>query len=618
MGSLPAPAFPKIILVYRRFRAPVAPNPGGTGQGSSLSVATGGGMKNREIARVFEDIADILEIKDGNPFKIRAYRKAALNLQALTRDLAELSHKELLEIPGVGTDLASKIEEFFRTGTVSSYEELKREVPPGLFALLAVPGLGPKTAKTIYDSAGVTSLDELELAAAEHRLAGVRGIQQKTEENILKGIAAVKRGRERRPLGRMLPAALDLVESLKKRAALERIEIAGSIRRRRESVKDIDLVATSPDPAGVMAAFVALPQVEAVIMHGLTRTSVTLREGVQVDLRVVEPSSFGAALAYLTGSKPHNVRLREMALKRGLKINEYGIFRDGDDQRLGGAEEEDLYRLVGLPFIPPELREDRGEVEAAAAGRLPRLVELSDLRGDLHVHSKWSDGAHNLAEIAAAARGRGLSYLALTDHSKGLGVARGLSVERLMEQGEEIAAFNREQKGFRVLRGTEMDIGLDGSLDFPDQVLKKLDTVVAALHSGFNQSREQLTARLVSAMRNPFVSVIAHPTGRLIGEREAYELDMELLLRVAGETGTALEINCYPLRLDLNDVQVRRAKELGVTLVINSDLHVISQFDTLHYGISVAQRGWLEQGDVLNTLELPELLKRLKAKRGRG
>jgi DNA polymerase (family X) len=572
-------------------------------------------MKNREIARMFDHIADILEIREANPFKIRAYRKASLNLLGLARDLAELSHKELLEIPGVGEDLAAKIEEYLHTGIMSSYEQLKGEIPAGVFTLLAVPGLGPKTAKSIYDQTGVTSLDELERVAAEHRLAGIRGIQQKTEENILKGIAAVKRGRERQPLGRMLPAALDLVEALKKRVQMERVEIAGSIRRRRESVKDIDLVATSADPVGVMEAFIGLPQVEAVTMHGLTRSSVTIREGVQVDLRVVEPESFGAALAYLTGSKAHNVRLREMAQKRGLKINEYGIFREEDDERLGGALEEDVYRLVGLPFVPPELREDRGEIEAAAADKLPRLVTLTDLRGDLHVHSRWSDGAHQLPELAAAARARGLSYLALTDHSKGLGVARGLSVERLMEQGEEIAAFNREQKDFRVLRGTEMDIGLDGSLDFPDEVLKKLDIVVAAIHSGFNQSKEQLTARLVAAMRNPWVSVIAHPTGRLIGEREAYDIDMETLLRVAGETGTALEINSYPLRLDLNDVQVRRAKELGVTLVISSDLHVINQFDTLHYGISVAQRGWLEKGDLLNTLELPELLKRLKVKR---
>jgi len=572
-------------------------------------------MKNREIARIFSEIADILEIKEDNVFKIRAYRKAALNLEGLTRDLAELSHKEFLEIPGVGQDLAAKVEEYLATGAVAAHDRLKGEIPAGVFALLAIPDLGPKTAKSIYDAIGVASLEELEQAALEHRLVGIRGIQQKTEENILKGIAAVKRGRERQPLGRMLPAALELVTALKKRAPLDRIEIAGSIRRRRDTIKDIDLVATSPDPSSVMEAFVKLPQVQQVSMKGPTRASIVINEGVQVDLRVVEPESFGAALAYLTGSKPHNVRLREMAVKKGLKINEYGVFREKDSRRLGGEEEEDVYRLLGLPFIPPELREDTGEIEAALAGKLPRLVTLADLRGDLHVHTKWSDGAHTIAEIAQAARQCGLSYLAVTDHSQGLGVARGLSVERLREQAEEIRALNRELKEFRILHGTEMDILGDGSLDFPDSVLEKLDLVVASVHSGFGLSRDKMTERIAAAMRNPYVTLIAHPTGRLLGEREGYEVDMEALLQVARETGTALEINSYPLRLDLTDRYVRRAKELGVAVAIDSDSHVKSQFATLSYGISVAQRGWLEKGDVLNTLEAPELLQRIRAKR---
>lgn len=571
-------------------------------------------MKNREIARIFSDIADILEIKEDNVFKIRAYRKAALNLEGVTRDLAELSHKELLEIPGVGADLAAKIEEYLQTGAISMYEKLKGEIPAGVFTLLAVPDLGPKTAKSIYDSLQITTLDDLERAAAEHRLIGIRGIKQKTEENILKGIAAVKRGRERKPLGRMLPAALDLVSALKQLAPVERIEVAGSIRRRRDSIKDIDIVATSPDPSGLMDAFVSLPQVYDVGMKGPTRASVTIREGVGVDLRVVEPESFGAALAYLTGSKEHNVRLREMAVKRGLKINEYGIF-GADNQRVGGENEEDIYRLLDLPFVVPELREDRGEIEAALAGKLPQLVTLADLRGDLHVHSKWSDGAHHLADLAEAAQKRGLSYFAITDHSQGLGIARGLTVERLLEQSEEVKAFNAEHKEFRVLHGTEMDIQLDGSLDFPDEILKKLDIVVAAIHSGFGLPRDKMTARIVAAMRNPWVSIIAHPTGRLIGEREAYEVDMEEVLRVAKETGTAMEINSYPMRLDLSDNYVRRAKELGVAVAISSDTHYSNQFDTLSYGISVAQRGWLEKGDVLNTLKVPELLKRLALKR---
>lgn len=572
-------------------------------------------MKNQEIARIFAAMADILEIKGDNPFKIRAYRRAALNLEGLARSVEELTPEELREIPGIGEELAAKIGEYLRTGAIHAFEKLKGEVPAGLLTLLAVPGLGPRTARLLYDKVGVSSLEELEKLASEHRLAGIPGIQQKTEENILKGIAAVRRGKERQPLGRILPVALEIVELLRKLAPLERIEIAGSIRRWKETVKDIDIVATSADPARVMETFVRLPQVEEVVMHGPTRSSVVIREGVQVDLRVVAGESFGAALAYLTGSKGHNVRLRDMAVRMGLKINEYGIFREGDDERLGGAGEEDVYRLLELPWIPPELREDLGEVEAALTGKLPRLVTREDIRGDLHVHSRWSDGAHSFDELVAAARERGLSYIALTDHSRGLGVAHGLTIERLMEQKKEIAALNGKLKGFTVLHGTEMDIKNDGTLDFPDEVLRELDIVIASIHSGFRQSREQITARIVAAMRNPYVSIIAHPTGRLLGEREAYEVEMEAVLKEAQRTGTALEINAYPLRLDLSDTHVRRARELGVPLAINTDTHVISQFDTLPYGIAIARRGWLEKKDVLNTLELKQLVKRLQRKR---
>ena len=574
-------------------------------------------MKNREIARIFSEIADIMEIQEGNVFKIRAYRRAALNLEGFSRDLALLSHKELLEIPGVGADLASRIEEYLLTGSMALYEQLKQEIPAGVFALLAIPDLGPKTAKAIYDALRITGIEELEQAALEHRLLGIKGIKQKTEENILRGIAAVKRGRERQPLGRMLPAAQELVDALKERAPLERVEIAGSIRRRRDTIKDIDIVATSPDPAAVMETFVKLPQVLDVIMRGPTRASVTIREGVGVDLRVVEPASYGAALAYLTGSQPHNVRLREMAQKRGMKINEYGIFREDDNQRLGGGNEEDIYRLLDLAFVPPVLREDQGEIEAALVGKLPQLVTQGDIRGDLHIHSRWSDGAHSIPDLVEAARQRGLSYIAVTDHSQGLGVARGLTVERLLEQGAEIRELNRQLTGFRVLHGTEMDILGDGRLDFPDDVLKELDVVVASIHSGFNNTKEVMTARIVAAMRNPYVSIIGHPTGRILGEREGYQLDMEEVLQVAKETGTALEINAYPMRLDLEDKHVRRAKELGVMIAINTDTHAKLQFDFLSYGISVAQRGWLERGDVLNTLEPDELLKRLHRKRKR-
>ena len=570
-------------------------------------------MKTHDIARIFSEIADIQEFRGYDIFKIRAYRRAALNLEGMSKEVDALSHKELLEIPGIGKDFAAKIEEYLATGKIEVHEKLKEEVPLGMRELLVIPGLGPKTARLLYDKLGVKGIDDLERLAAEHRLAGaIQKVRQKTEENILRGIAMVKRGRERFPLGRVLPLARGLVEDLRKRGNVERMEVAGSIRRSKETVKDIDIVATSPDPTALMAAFTALPQVIQVLVKGTTKSSVIVKEGIQVALRVVERESYGAALAYLTGSKNHNVRLRDMAVRQGLKINEYGIFRDEDDRRLGGSEEEDVYRILGLPYIPPELREDSGEIEAALSDSLPRLLTTEEIQGDLHVHSRWSDGMHSIEKLAAAARKRGLSYMALTDHSHSLAVTRGLTVERLMEQREELAAFNGHCRDFTVLHGTEMDILPDGTLDFPNEVLKELDFVIASIHSAFKQSREQLTARVVAAMRNPWVTMIAHPTGRLLGEREAYDIDMDEVLRVAQETGTALEINAYPLRLDMSDRYARRAKELGIPVAINTDAHVISNFDFLPYGVAIARRGWLEKKDVLNALDLPELLGRRK------
>lgn len=569
-------------------------------------------MKNLEIAKIFNDIADLLEIKGENPFRIRAYRRAAQNIEGLAKDVAETPKDELRKIPGIGQDLADKIEEYVKTGKLQSYEDLKKEVPEGLSTLLSVPSLGPKTAKLLFEKLNVKDVETLERLAREHKLIGLPGIKEKTEENILKGIEMLKRGMERQPLGKVLPIANDILEHLRKKASVKKLSVAGSIRRWKETIKDIDILVTSENPKEVMKAFVHLPHVKEILMQGPTKSSVIIHEGLQVDLRVVEEESFGAALAYFTGSKAHNIRLREMAVKSGLKINEYGIFREKDDKKLGGKEEEDVYRILGLPYIPPEMREDTGEIEAALSGRLPKLVEIGDIKGDLHVHSKWSDGSHDFEELVTEARKRGYQYIAITDHSKGLGIARGLTAERLMEEKKQIDALNKKLKGFSLLTGIEVDIRSDGKLDLPDDVLKKMDIVVASIHSGFKQSREQLTKRLVSAMKKPFVSIIAHPTGRLIGERDSYDIDINEVLKIAKETGTIIEINAYPLRLDLNDVYARMAKEMGIPLVISTDAHLLSHFEYMNYGVSIARRGWLEKEDILNTLSYNALIKVLK------
>jgi len=560
-------------------------------------------MKNQEIAKIFNEIAGLLEIKNDNPFRIRAYRRAALNVEGLTRNVEDLSEDELLEVPGVGKDLAAKIAEYIKTGNIAAHEELKKEIPQIVLDLESVPGLGPKTAILLHEKLHIKSIDELAKLAEEHKLAGLRGIKGKTEENILKGIGMLRRGQERSPLGKVLPIAQDLVDQLRLKAPLTRIDIAGSLRRWKDTIKDIDILAMSDNPKEVMRVFVHLPHVKEVIMQGPTKSSVVIKEGLQVDLRVVEKESYGAALAYFTGSKEHNIRLREMAVKRGLTINEYGIFRVKDNTKLGGEKEEDTYKILDLQYVPPEMREDRGEIEAAIEGKLPKLVTVNDIKGDLHVHSKWSDGSHTFEQLAEVAKEHGYSYFALTDHSQGLGVA---------EQKREIDTLNKKLKNIRILHGTEVDIRSDGTLDFHDDVLQTLDIVVASIHSGFKQTKEQLTSRIVAAMKNPYVSIIAHPTGRLIGERDAYEVDMDEILKTAKETGTAMEINAYPLRLDLSDIYAKKAKELRIPIVISTDAHVTTQFNFMSYGVSIARRSWLEKEDIANTLEVKQLLKKLK------
>jgi len=569
-------------------------------------------MINQQIARIFNEMADLLEIKGENPFRIRAYRRAAQNVEGLPKDVAQMTEDEILDIPGIGKDLAGKIRHYADSGRMEAYEELKSLVPGGLAALLSVPGLGPKTAKLLYDRLKIKGIDDLERLARAHRLSGLPGIKDKTEENILKGIEMMRRGKERLPIGRVLPIANEIIAWLREKAPVQELVLAGSLRRWKDTIKDIDILATSGTPGKVMGLFVHLPMVKEILMRGPTKSSVLTTEGIQVDLRVVDKDSFGAALAYFTGSKAHNIRIREMAVKAGLKINEYGIFREKDSARLGGKDEKDVYRLLGLPSIPPELREDTGEIEAAMEGRLPKLLELSDIRGDLHVHTKRSDGSHTLEELVDAARSRGYQYLAVTDHTKGLGIARGLNEDKIMEQMKEIKKVNSRMRGFRVFMGAEVDIRSDSTLDLPDEILRQLDIVVASIHSGFKQSREQLTKRLVAAIQNPYVSVIAHPTGRLIGERDAYEVDMERVFAALKESGKAVEMNAYPLRLDINDTLAKKAKEMNIPVAISTDTHVLSQFDYMVYGVSIGRRGWLEKNDVLNTLHTGNLLKWLQ------
>ena len=571
-------------------------------------------MKNQEIAKVFNDIADILEIKGDNPFRIRAYRRAAQNIDGFAGDIAETPEEELRKIPGIGHDLAEKIKEYVTTDHLEFYEELKKEVPHSLVEMLSVPGIGPKTVKMLFEKLKINNIDELEQLAKKGELKGRPGIQAKTEENILKGIAMVRRRTDRFPIGRVLPIAEDILKKLKDAAPVKEIALAGSLRRWKDTIKDIDMLATSRDPKKVMNVFTRLPHVKEVLMKGPTKSSIVTGENIQVDLRVVEEDSVGAALAYFTGSKAHNIRLREMAVKKGLKINEYGVFDVKTNKKIGGKNEADIYKALGLLFIPPELREDTGEIEAAFERKLPELFELSDIKGDLHVHTKYSDGSHDIEELVDEARKRGYKYIAITDHSKGLGVARGMSIEKLLEQNKKIEAVNKRLKNFFLLSGVEMDIRSDGTMDYPDEVLKKLDIVVASIHSGFRQSKEQLTKRLVSAMKNPFVSIIAHPTGRLIGERDAYDVDIDEVLMTARDTGAAIEVNAYPLRLDLSDIYIRKAKGMGIPLAISTDAHVAYQFDFMRYGVGIARRGWLEKKDVLNTYPYKALLKRLKNK----
>lgn len=574
-------------------------------------------MKNQEIARIFNEIADLLEIKNDNPFRIRAYRKAAQNIESLSEDVSEIikSGKKLTDIPGIGKDLADKIIEYVNTGKMASHEELKAEIPRAVLELMAVPGLGPKTAKLIYDKLGIDSIDKLEEAARSHKLQQLPKIREKTEENILKGIEFLKKSRGRIPLGLAWPVACDIVKELSKLKEVKKINTAGSLRRCRETIGDIDILVVSDKPAKVMDTFTSLPIVGEVLAKGDTKSSIRTKDNIQIDIRVVDAKCYGAALAYFTGSKAHNIRLREMAVKKGLKISEYGVFDEKTNKLLGGAEEKDVYDALGLPWIPPELREDSGEIEAALKGRLPQLIEVKDIKGDFHVHTKWSDGGNTIEEMVEAARKRGYRYIAITDHSRALGVAHGLDEKRVLEQIEIIRKLNEKAGDIKILCGIEANIGVDGTIDLPLEILKKLDIVVASVHSGFKQDRKTMTERVVKCLRTGVVDIFGHPTGRLLGERDAYDIDIGEVLKTAKEMNVAIEVNAYPLRLDLTDINCKRAKEIGVKIAISTDSHFTDQLDYMSLGVSVARRGWLEKDEVVNTYPFEKLLQWLKGRR---
>jgi DNA polymerase (family X) len=564
-------------------------------------------IHNADIAAIFEEIADLLEIQNENPFRIRAYRNAARQVEGMGMALSELVARgeDLTTLPGIGEDLAAKIREIVDTGQCKALEKLRHQLPPTITELLKIPGLGPKRVRALHDRLKVKTVEQLAKAAQAGKIRELEGFGAKTEATILEALAAHVTEQKRFKLAIAAQYAEPLRQYLEQVPGVDRVVIAGSYRRCKETVGDIDILVTATDAAAVMRRFTGYEEAGKILAHGDTRSTVILKSGLQVDLRVVEPASYGAALQYFTGSKTHNIEIRRLAQAHQLKISEYGVFRD--EQRVAGETEASVYESVGLPWIAPELRENRGEIEAARAGKLPQLVELGDLRGDLHAHTKATDGHHTLREMAEAARARGFEYLAITEHSRRLTVAHGLDVKRLRRQMEDIDRLNADLHGITVLKGIEVDILEDGALDLPDEVLGELDLVVGAVHSQFKLSRARQTARILKAMDHPHFTLLAHPSGRLIDTREPYDVDMLKIIRHARRRGCYLELNAHPERLDLLDIHCQLAKEEGVRVAISSDAHRLQDFDNLRYGVGQARRGWLEQADILNTRSLKEL-----------
>jgi DNA polymerase (family X) len=563
-------------------------------------------MTNAEIARILYEFAELMDLK-GDVFKRNAYRKAAQSVESLDGDVRTYYEQgKLQRIPGVGKAIAQKIIEVLETGRSRNLEELQAEFPPGIIELMKVPEIGPKTLVRLYRELGVKDLEELKQAALQHRIRDLKGFGEKSEDNILRGIDIVLGQSGRMLLGDALPIAQTIAAYLREQGGCRHVSVAGSLRRMKETIGDIDLLAGSDAPMKAMDLFTAYPQVASVVSKGPTRSTVRLGDGTQVDLRVVPASSYGAALQYFTGSKDHNVEMRRIAIQQGYKLNEYGLFRKEDESKVAGADEDEIYRILGLDPMPPEMRENRGEIEEAQKHRLPELVRMEDIRGDFHIHTVMSDGHATMREIATEAKRRGYAYVGVSDHSQSLHIAQGLSIDDLIASVEEARQLT-EELGIPVLRGSEVDILEDGSLDYPDEVLSQLDYVIGSVHSLFKMDKEKMTERVVHAMADPELNIIGHPSGRLIGKREAYHIDLERVMKEAARTGVMLELNGFPDRMDLNDLNCRKAKERGVIMALGTDAHRLGHLDNMQLAVGTARRGWLEKGDVLNTRPLKEV-----------
>lgn len=566
-------------------------------------------MDRNQVAAVLAEIAKLLELTGENPFKVRAYESAARALETLTEDLGALVRDgRLTEIKGIGKNLADHIAELVRTGTLKEYERLKASIPPGVVQMLSISGLGPKRVRYLWEERKIRSIGELEMAAARHLLAGFPGFGEKMEEKILAGIESIKRFAGKRLYAEAVLEAFAVHDEVRRWPEVIRSEVCGSVRRRKEVIADIDVLVATRDPARVMERFVALPEAARVLQHGETKSEILLQSGIQCDLRAVEDAQYPFALHYFTGSKEHNVAMRQRARKRGIKMNEYGLFKGTSKRTIPCRDEAAVFAALGLPFIEPELRENMGEIEAAEQGRLPGLIERGDLKGVLHVHTSHTDGTASIAEMAQAAKGRGYAYLLVTDHSQAVTVAHGLKPSAVPFQHEEIDELNATLKGFRVLKGIEVDILADGALDFDDELLAAFEVVIAAVHSRFGMGEAEMTARIIRAVANPHVDILAHPTGRLLLAREPYAVDLKAVIDAAAEHGTAIEINAHPQRLDLDWRWCKAAKERGVKFAIGPDAHSPEGLDDVLYGINVARKGWLERKDVLNCLTADKLV----------